>query len=318
MFSPRTGTMNRSERLAAALMLGWTLEPVMAPGTRSYPAAGRRASGLPSLRALALSCVALGLIGIPLRAQMSVNELVVTITPSANARVIATFVVRNTSAHATQAVITREDWDRGENGENRFVASGSTPNSCGALMSVFPIAFRIEPGAEETIRIAVEKASNPPKECWDIVFVQELPSSATPTRTGLQFTLRTGVKVYVVPTGLTRDASITNMTVEKVDGQTRSRGKDTLSPPAKQRIAIQFSNSGQVHLAATGLIEFRRLDNTVAMKTPIGEFPTLPGTLRRLGVDVPPTLPTGSYIALVLIDFGGTQVAAGQLELTVP
>jgi P pilus assembly chaperone PapD len=230
---------------------------------------------------------------------------------------MASFVVHNASKLPVQGIVTREDWDRAENGENRFVPSGSTRNTCGALMNVFPTAFRIEPGADQIIRLAVEKAPNLPKECWDIVFVQELAQKRTLTRSGLQYIFRTGVKVYVVPTGLKRDASITGMTVENIGSRLASLTTVPVSQPARQRIAIQFSNSGQVHLAAKGRIEFRRLDNSIAMQIPIAEFPTLPGAVRRLELDVPPTIPAGSYIALALIDFGGADIAAGQLELSL-
>jgi hypothetical protein len=60
------------------------------------------------------------------------------------------------------------------------------------------------------------------------------------------------------------------------------------------------------------------LDNSLAATIPVAEFPTLPGALRRLELDVPTSLAAGSYVALALIDFGGTEIAAGQLELTVP
>jgi P pilus assembly chaperone PapD len=252
----------------------------------------------------------------PLGAQLTVDQLEVAVTPSANGRVMAGFVVRNGGKNPVQAVITREDWDRVENGENRFVPSGSTVNTCGALMSAFPTAFRIEAGASQIIRLAVEKAPNLPKECWDIFFVQELAQKRPAMRTGLQYIFRTGVKVYVVPAGLKRDASITGMTIESA-GSRLAAGNKAASPPVKQRIAIRFTNSGQVHLAGKGRIEFRRLDNSVAMTIPIAEFPTLPGAVRRLEVDIPPTIPAGNYIALALIDFGGAEIAAGQLELTL-
>jgi pili/flagellar assembly PapD-like chaperone len=230
---------------------------------------------------------------------------------------MASFVVRNGNKHPSQAIVTREDWDRAENGDNRFVASGSTANTCGTLMSVFPTAFRIEAGASQIIRLAVEKAPNLPRECWDIVFVEEVAQKRMLTRSGLQYKFRTGVKVYVVPAGLKRDASITSMRLENAGSRLASQSRTAASPPVKQRLSIEFSNSGQVHLAGKGRIEFRRLDNSVAMQIPIAEFPTLPGAVRRLELDVPPTIPAGDYIALALIDFGGAEIAAGQLELTL-
>ena len=65
---------------------------------------------------------------------------------------------------------------------------------------------------------------------------------------------------------------------------------------------------------AKGRVEFRRLDNTLASQVPIVEFPTLPGSMRRVLVDVPRDLPTGDYVALALIDFGGSELVAGQID----
>ena len=266
---------------------------------------------------LPLFCAIIGFSAAPLGAQLTVDRLEITVTPSATGRVMATFVVHNAGKDAAQGILTREDWDRAEDGENQFVASGSTRNSCGELMNVFPTAFRMEPGADQTIRLAIEKAPSLPKECWDIVFVEELTQKRTQTRSGLQYIFRTGVKVYVTPTGLKRDASITQMTIENIGSRLASGSRVAVSRPVKQRIAIRFSNGGQVHLAAKGRIEVRRLDNSIVAEIPIVEFPTLPGAVRRLEIDVPPTIPAGNYIALALIDFGGSEISAGQLELTL-
>lgn len=240
----------------------------------------------------------------PLHAQLTSDQLEVSIVPSATSRVISTFVVHNGSNHAAQAIITREDWDRAVNGENMFMPSGSTPHSCGRAMSFFPAAFLIEPGANQTVRLAVEKTSGTPPECWDIVFIQEVAQKKQLTRSGLQYVFRTGVKVYVAPKGMARDASITSMSLEQ-------------SNPAQRRISIQFRNSGQIHLAAKGRIEIRRSDNVVVAEVPIPEFPTLPGALRKLDVNVPAATPPGTYVALAMIDFGGSEIAAGELELTL-
>ena len=264
-----------------------------------------------------LSCIPLLLVAAPLRAQLTVDRLEVSITPSANARVVSTFVVRNGGKVATQATVTREDWDRAESGENRFVPSGSTGKSCAASLDFFPKAFRLEPGATQIVRLAIDSVNRPSKECWDILFVEELAQRWAPSRSGFRYILRTGVKIYVVPQGLKRDASIIDMSMSSEGSRLASQSTASASLPVKQRIGIRFRNDGQVHLAAKGRIEIRRLDNSIAMQIPIAEFPTLPGAIRRLELDVPPTIPAGSYIALALIDFGGAEIAAGQLELVV-
>jgi P pilus assembly chaperone PapD len=252
-----------------------------------------------------------------LGAQLTINQLEMTVTPSASARVMATFVVHNSGAQAAQGTLTREDWDRSESGENRFVPSGSSAKSCKELTSFFPTAFRVEPGGDQTVRVAVEKAPGLTKECWDIIFVEAVSTKGLPKNSGLQYIVRTGVKVYIQPAGLKRGASIMKMAVESPGSRLASSPRGSLSPPVKQQIAIRFNNDGEVHLFAKGQIEIRRLDNSVALQIPIAEFPMLSGAVRQLLLDVPDTLLPGTYIALALIEFGGAEIAAGQLELNV-
>ena len=253
----------------------------------------------------------------PLRAQLTINQLEITVTPSATDRIMASFVVHNSGAQAAQGALTREDWDRSESGENRFVPSGSNARSCKELTSFFPTAFRVEPGGEQTVRVAVEKAPGLTKECWDIIFVEAVSTRGLPKNSGLQYIVRTGVKVYIQPAGLKRDASIMRMAVESPDSRPPLAPRASLLQPVKQQIAIRFSNDGEVHLFARGQIEIRRLDNSVALQIPIAEFPMLSGAVRQLLLDVPDTLLPGTYIALALIEFGGAEIAAGQLELNV-
>jgi P pilus assembly chaperone PapD len=171
-------------------------------------------------------------------------------------------------------------------------------------MSFYPATFLIAPGANQIVRLAVEKAGSLTKECWDIVFVQEVAQKKQYTRSGLQYVFRTGVKVYVSPKGLPLDGSITSMTFAKHD-------------PASKSIDIEFTNSGEKHLAGKGRIEIRRADNSVVAVIPIPLFPTLPGAARKLSLAIPASTPAGNYMALAMIDFGGSEIAAGELELNL-
>jgi hypothetical protein len=158
------------------------------------------------------------------------------------------------------------------------------------------------------------------KECRDIFFVEEVPQRASTKGNSLQYIFRTGVKVYVVPPGLARDGEVEDMAVEDVPvaaptSATLAKLATSAGAPAtKRQISIRFHNTGGMHLLAKGRLEFRRLDNTLAMQAPIGEFPTLPGAVRKLMVDVPTGLAPGDYVVLALIDFGGAELVAGQID----
>ncbi|GAC1418748.1 MAG: hypothetical protein NVSMB53_17690 [Gemmatimonadaceae bacterium] len=256
----------------------------------------------------------------PASAQLLVDPLEVTILAAGTNRVSASFSLANTSDEAVQATITRSDWDRIENGDNRFLAAGSSGASCGAMLSVSPLSIRVDPHSSRVVRLAVQPGSSITRECWDIVFVEEVPKRASAKGNSLQYIFRTGVKVYVAPPGLSRDGAVENMAVEEVavaptTSSTTPLHTGTQNPQAtKRQISVRFHNTGGMHLLAKGRLEFRHLDNSLAAQVPITEFPTLPGATRKVMIDAPTNLPAGDYVVLALIDFGGAELVAGQID----
>jgi P pilus assembly chaperone PapD len=253
-------------------------------------------------------------------AQLLVDPLEVTIVATGTNRVPASFSVSNTSNEVVQATITRSDWDRAENGDNRFVAAGSTGTSCGANLSVSPLSIRVEPHTSRVIRLGIQSGAAVTKECWDIFFVEEVPRRASAKGNSLQYIFRTGVKVYVAPPGLSRDGAVENMAVEVVPvprttaSTTPATTVANVQATTKRQISVVFHNTGGTHLLAKGRLEFRRIDNSLAGQVTIPEFPTLPGATRKVMLDVPAGLAPGDYVVLALIDFGGAELVAGQID----
>jgi len=252
-------------------------------------------------------------------AQLLVDPLEVTIIAAGANRVPASFSVSNTSDEVVQATISRSDWDRVENGDNRFLPAGSTGTSCGTNLSVSPLSIRVEPHTSRIVRLAVQSGAAVTKECWDIFFVEEVPRRASAKGNSLQYIFRTGVKVYVAPPGLTRDGAVENMAVQdvavsKTASSTPVTTVSTAPALTKRQISVLFHNTGGMHLLSKGRLEFRRIDNSVAAQAPVPEFPTLPGATRKVLVDVPAGLTPGDYVVLALIDFGGAELVAGQID----
>ena len=288
--------------------------------SRSPERAGVERRGRVRRSVLALCAVIGVVVSQSASAQLLVDPLEVTIVAAGTNRVPASFSVSNTSNEVVQATITRSDWDRAENGDNRFLAAGSTGTSCGANLSVSPLSIRVEPHTSRVIRLGIQSGAAVPKECWDIFFVEEIPRRASAKGNSLQYIFRTGVKVYVAPPGLSRDGAVENMAIEDVPVP-RSTASTTpattvANVPAatKRQISVVFHNTGGTHLLAKGRLEFRRIDNSLAAQVTIPEFPTLPGATRKVMLDVPAGLTPGDYVVLALIDFGGAELVAGQID----
>ena len=284
-------------------------------GSRSPERASAERRGRVRPTVLALCAIGM-LISRPMSAQLLVDPLEVTLLTVGSDRVSGSFSLTNTSDAPVQATISRSDWDRAENGDNHFLAAGSTGKSCGQMLSVSPLSVRIEPHSSRVVRLGVQTDAALARECWDIVFIEEVPQRAPTKGNSLQYIFRTGVKVYVAPPGLARDGAIENMGIVDVPAKsaTTARNASASSAPAKRQVAIRFHNTGGMHIVAKGHLEFRRLDNSVAREVPIDEFPTLPGATRRVLVDIPADLAAGDYVVLALIDFGGAELVAGQID----
>ena len=217
------------------------------------------------------------------------------------------FRINNTGDTPVQATISIADWDRSETGENRYYRAGSQPASCAANLSVYPMVIRLEPHSTEDVRVTVQDTSAAGTACHSILFVETPPPPATSRGSALSYRLRYGVKVYVESDApLTGEISSSALLSAPLQGATHA---DSLE--------IVYRNPGTRQSLTAGEIEVRRPDDTVAARVPISEFPVLPGASRRLRVALP-SLAAGRYVVLAMLEFGGDEVLATQVEWNVP
>ena len=240
--------------------------------------------------------------GVPrAEAQLAVDQVELFLDPHAPGRRVQSFSVSNESDQVVEATLYLNDWDRDENGENRFSDSGRLPQSCGRYLRIFPLSLRLPPHTQQAVRVSLEGADSLGKTCWSVVFVESSAQRQTRGR-AINYVTRLGVKLYVVPPNLPKDGEVESVAIRDSIGR---------------QLTLSFRNTGDVPLWPHGSVEFRRLDASVAETVPIEEFPVLPGSLRRLTLRLP-ALPRGRYIALALIDYGGSDIAGGQVQLEVP
>src|SRR3954462_13687465 len=155
-------------------------------GSGSPDRAGPERRGRVRRTVLALCAVGVVLVR-PAHAQLLVDPLEVTILASGSDRVASSVSLTNTTDAPVQATISRSDWDRVENGDNRFLPAGSTGKSCGQMLSVSPLSVRIEPAKPSVGRLEVQTNAALTRECSDIVFVEEVPQRSATKGNSLQY-----------------------------------------------------------------------------------------------------------------------------------
>ena len=272
----------------------------------------RRGPGRVRFGALAV-CVLASAFASPAHAQLAVDQVEMHLAPESPDRRVALFNVTNESARTVEASLYLEDWDRSETGANRFYKTGTLAGSCGTKLRIFPASISLAAGASQAVRISLDGADSLAASCWAIAFVETVqrPDAAPRQGHAITYVMRTGVKIYVEPAMLGRDGAVTHMAV-------RPRTTPPAAPldAAIQELAVTFHNTGGIQIKPRGSVEFRRPDNSLAAKAEVEEFPVLPAAARAVVVPVP-RLQAGRYVALALFDFGGQELAAGQLEFEV-
>ena len=254
----------------------------------------------PALRG---AVMALGLITVVpcAQAQLAVDRSELFIRPAVRTERVGLITVTNTSGQPMQAQVKLEDWKRSAEGANQWFPVGTVPGSCGARLTVFPLALSLEAGATQSIRLSLaDSVATLPQECWSAVMVEA--AQAPSQRNGMNYVVRTAVKVYVEPAGTQTAGEITDMNV--------------LPSAEGEQLEVWFRNSGTRHYVAKGAVEFRRADNSVAAKIALPDYYVLPGAAQRVMIAVP-KLGVGEYIAIAMVDFGGDDIAAMQVEHTV-
>jgi hypothetical protein len=269
------------------------------------------------VRQSALAALLLGVVTAGPRAaagQVSVDQAELFVDPTAPGPHVTAFDVTNEGSSVVEVSIYLGDWDRREDGEHRFVASGTLPHSCAKYLQVFPLSLRLPPGARQAVRVALQNADSIKTACWSVAFVEHSAPGAAPGRQ-ITYVTRLGVKIYVIPPGLPKEGEVVDFAVQARPVQPARRTAPADS--GGRQIALTFRNTGGVPLWVHGSVEYRRADNSVAATDSVAEFPVLPDAWRTVTRPVP-RLAAGKYVALTLLDYGGAEIAAGQITVDVP
>jgi hypothetical protein len=265
-----------------------------------------RPSALLARSGIAVVCVLL----IPqlVAAQLEVDQLELYLRPGVGA--VATFTVRNTTESALSAQLTFNDWLRDEDGTNRFSDSGTVAQSCAAQLRLFPSTIRLDPNQAQSVQ--VRYLGGPlTTSCWSSIRVAATPRSDAPAPGAqLVLTIEHQVKVFVEP----RDARPA-LTLLDVDIQPHVPvGDEPRADTAAHDIVVRASNPGVIQSRVKGRIEYRTLTDSVVARAAVDEFRLLPGATRTSRTRLA-ALPPGRYVILILLDYGGPELVAGQIDL---
>jgi P pilus assembly chaperone PapD len=249
---------------------------------------------------------------------VNVEKIVVDLGP--DGRATRQIEIANTNDQPAEIKVFVSDWTQDENGAVDAVDGrvAKSPDSATGWIAVNPQRFVLNKGEKKLVTISFatpkEASQMSLKEYRSMIFTETAEvreQTAAPGReVHIRLIGRIGTKVFVRnPQGLAKlDCEVTNVAETNREGE---RG-----------LQIKTANHGNEHIQSDGSkIAFRDANGATVDTLPISPFSILPGHQRTVFVGLPESgkskLEKGKhYNALAVIDYGGSDLVAGEIELT--
>jgi len=250
---------------------------------------------------LAVGAVITALTAEPAHADMSLDVAPARYEFPADPGTMKTFpiTVRNVGTSAAHVVASLNDLDTSSTGKVRFLAPGAVKFSSGKWSAVNPREFDLEPGAFIQVRYTVTVPSGAKGEYATLVlFTTRPPRKAG----GFGLTESVASRLYVVagdaaPGGAVGDVKTTpNIT-----------GRD---------YTVTFNNTGTMHEYVGGHVDVTH-DGSVVDRIQLPASTYVARGYSRIVSGQGKTLPSGSYDAVAILDYGGPSRVAGKTTFVV-
>lgn len=246
---------------------------------------------------------------VPAVAQIAIDRTEIQFRAEPGEPTVAVIGLHNEGNERVQAVVRLEDWDRAVDGTNNWYPYATKPGSCGKALDVFPLTVSLDPDARQSIRVTVDSTAGLDHECWAGAIVETVQPHVVNGR-NVAYVIRTATKIYIQPPTLSARGEVAALKVIRSDTEAAT------AAAADSAVELEFDNTGSKHLVTNGEIQFRRPDNSIAETVKMPTLYTLPGakSLTRVAM---PKLAAGRYVILAVLDYGGDELAAGQIEYEV-
>jgi hypothetical protein len=208
--------------------------------------------------------------------------------------------VRNTSDTPMHIQSTLTDFSVGPTGTYVFGKPGTNRYSLAAWASLNPREFDIPPNSFQLVRMTLNVPSAISGEYSGIAFFATRPPRHAGG--GISFSERVASKVYGYASSVRFDGVVDDIAAKETG--------------IGERFLVGFKNNGNAHTYLNGRIEIHKGSETVD-RVAFDPMLLVERGGRRVIEAYSKKLAPGSYTALVLIDFGGPNLAGGQTSFTV-
>ena len=249
------------------------------------------------------------------RASFSVAPLHLNFKADRGKTITRSITIRNIGENPVSLVLYKKDFRVELNGSESELSPGLVPRGCAEWLIISPVNIDLAPKERRTARISLTVPADSRGSYWAKIYVEEAskpkPIKSKEGEYGVQVHVkqRWGIAIF-----------------EDVPGTGEKKGQVTdisVTPQTKEsplKVAVEFENTGNTLLRCNGYVEIRDAGGNEVETVQIGSkgsFRVYPDGKRLVSGTVSKKLPPGDYIALAIMDYGGEELVAGELEFEV-
>ncbi len=247
--------------------------------------------------------------------QIGISTLSVDVNLPPGGSFSGAFEVINSSEQPRDFTIELKDYDRNIEGGLVLLNPGTHPRSLAKFLSFTPAQFTIAPQQKQVITFKIEIPTTERGPHWAALAVTSpAPSSGAqppPPPPGQQPSIPVTIgtaEQFIVKIRHTDPTNAVNRgRIVSVQALLPERDKPL-------RIVVEYENTGTTFQIAKTQVRIVNAKGEIVVQKKAQDMALLPGGKQRLEIPVTEKLPSGTYLGLVIIDFGGDFLVAGQVR----
>lgn len=252
------------------------------------------------------------------QAQIGISALSVDVNLPPGGSFTGAFEVINSSDQPREFTVELKDYERNIEGGLVLLNAGTHPRSLAKFLSFTPAQFALASKQKQLITFKIEIPATERGPHWAALAVTSpAPSSGAqppPPPPGQQPSIPVSIgtaEQFVVKIRHTDPTNAVN--------RGRIVSVQTLLPEREKplRIVVEYENTGTTFQIAKTQLRIVNAKGEIVVQKAAEEMAMLPGGKRRLEIPVTEKLSSGTYLALVIIDFGGDFLVAGQVRFQI-
>ena len=255
---------------------------------------------LPFLLPLALSALAQSTLGVEPPVLLKEARPGETLTQN--------LAVYNVGTREVRVRASLGDWTYDPMGKIQFLPPGTLKTSAASWTAFAPAEFLLQGKATGTLTYTVTVPEDAaPGTHWGVLFLESEDPNPLPGVPLATMRVRMAHVFYVNVPPLVSSGRITGIVPSAPKG-----------PQDPFRFALQYQNTGNAAQKLSGRFEVRDASGKKVAEVAVEEVVVLPGQVRLLPIALVGPLPTGSYTALAVLNYGDpTKDVAADLPFTL-